>query len=375
MNIPPISRRHFLRQAAGAAGFVAVGVPLAELFARPAAAGSARDPAIVRSWGGLVVPETGVYWGADDTTRGFTGSKGIERQLGRRMAIRSRRYPWLTECPSPQTVADAGLAAPKVIPMCSFSKNGHFPVKTAGWSSGGDRSVTSFGQGLDRIAGGEFDAYWERSALALMALGTPVIVRLWMEMNSKDSPYASLWQGGVGVGEASFAAAWRHVHDVFAANGATLGAGGRCIFVFCPQRQSTSGSWKPYWPGDEYVDWMGLDLYRTTFTAGTQTLAGDMDTYDWAVAQAMPFIVCEAGFTQGKVVTTTDGRFDKDGKKTGHSLIADTQQQVLQHPQCIAYVHWNNVGPVANDYIDTSPKSLAQYRAFATDPAYALVRS
>ncbi len=100
-----------------------------------------------------------------------------------------------------------------------------------------------------------------------------------------------------------------------------------------------------------------------------------MDTYDWAVAQAMPFIVCEAGFTQGKVVTTADGRFDKDGKKTGHSLIADTQRQVLEHPQCVAYVHWNNVGPVANDYIDTSPASLAQYRAFATDPAYALVRT
>ena len=59
-----------------------------------------RDPAIVRSYGGLAVPASGCYWGADDTTRKFTAATGIETQLGRRMAIRNRRYNWLVACPS-----------------------------------------------------------------------------------------------------------------------------------------------------------------------------------------------------------------------------------------------------------------------------------
>ncbi len=334
-----------------------------------------RDPAIIGSWGGLVVPSTGAYWGADDTTRGFTTAKGIETQLRRRMAIRNRQYGWLATCPSGAAVADAHLGAPKVIPMCSLRKSNSFPVKGSGWSGGGDRAVTSFGQGLDRIANGEFDTYWSTTARNLQALGTPVLFRLWMEMNGKHNPYASMWQGGVGVGEASFIAAWRHVHGVFAANGATLGSGGNVIFVFCAQRMSTSGSWKAYWPGDAFVDWSGLDLYRTTFLNGTRNPAGDMDTYDWAVAHTKPFIVCEAGFDQGKIVKTSEGRFDKDGSKTGKSLITDALEKVKVNPQCVAYVHWNNVGPLTNDFVDTSQLSLTKYRAFANDPYVGLVRA
>jgi glycosyl hydrolase family 26 len=372
----PIPRRRFLGRSAAIAGVVAVAPMSRWLGARDApTATPARDPSIVGSWGGLTVPEVGAYWGADDTTRGFTGAKGIETQLGRRMAIRNRRYGWLATCPSPAATADAQLGAPKVVPMCSFMKHARFPVKNTGWQGGGDASTTSFGRGIDRIANGEFDAYWARTAQALRALGVPVIVRLWMEMNGKHNPYASMWQGGVGVGEASFAAAWRHVHDVFRLNGATLGAGGNCIFVFCAQRMSTSGSWKRYWPGDEFVDWSGLDLYRTNFVNGTQHPSGDMDTYDWAVAHGKPFIVCEAGFDQGKIVTTPQGRFDKDGTRTGHSLIADAQAMVKANPQCVAYVHWNNVGPLTNDFVDTSAQSLAQYRSFANDPYVGLVRA
>ena len=46
-----------------------------------------------------------------------------------------------------------------------------------------------------------------------------------------------------------------------------------------------------------------------------------MDTYTWAVAHRKPYIVCESGFDQTKIVTTTAGRFDKDGHVTGSSLI------------------------------------------------------
>ena len=65
---------------------------------------------------------------------------------------------------------------------------------------------------------------------------------------------------------------------------------------------------------------------------------------------------------------------DKDGSVTGHSLITDTRATVIQSPQCVAYLSWNNIGPNGNNFIDTSAASLRQYRDFANDPYYALTR-
>lgn len=370
------TRRAFL--ARSAAAIAAVGVPALRQTADPGAAwadAAVRDPRIVRAYGGLQIPASGCYWGADDTTRKFTSANGIETQLGRRMAIRNRRYNWLVACPNASHIADAKLANPAVIPMVSQTGLGAFPVKKAGYK-GGDLKVTSYGQGIDRIANGEFDGYWQQTALGLKALGVPVIFRLFMEMNGLHNPFCADYQGGVGTGgEVAFQNAWRRVRSVFAANGASIDAGGNCIFVFCAQRQSTSGTWKSYWPGDDQVDWSGVDLYRTTFQAGAQLAAGDMDTYTWAGLHGKPYIVCESGFDQAKKVSTSAGKFDKDGHLTGQSLIDNHHAAVLANPQLVAYLSWNNVGPLTNDFVDTSALSLARYKAFANDPYCKLTRT
>jgi hypothetical protein len=178
-------RRSFLAAGAGAAAMLAMGgrLPLA------GAATAARDPAIIGSYGGFVVPATGCWFGADDTTRGFTKANGIETELGRRMAIRNRRYGWLATCPSPQATADAALTNPRVVVMCSFGQPSTFPCKTAGGQGNEDLSTTSFGKGIDRITNGEFDSYWRGVATRLNAIGGPVIVRLWQEPNGQHNPY------------------------------------------------------------------------------------------------------------------------------------------------------------------------------------------
>jgi hypothetical protein len=43
------------------------------------------------------------------------------------------------------------------------------------------------------------------------------------------------------------------------------------------------------------------------------------------------------------------------------------------NPQCVAYLSWNNIGLLTNDFVDTSATSLAKYKAFAND-ALCLVR-
>ena len=342
------------------------------------AATPARSPAIVGDWGGLVIPPTGVYFGADDTTRGFSNAHGtgIEDELGRRMAIRNRRYDWLATCPSPLAIADAAVTSPAVIPMCSLGQPTQFPVKAPGWKGHGDLSVTAYGQGIDRIANGEFDGYWTTVATALRALGTPVIFRLWQEPNGAHNPYYAQWQGGVGTGgEQSYIAAYRHVRAVFAAAGASIDVGGNCIFVFCAQRRSTVGTWEVYYPGDDAVDFIATDLYRDTLANAAQNTQNDWNTYNFAVAHGKPYMISEGGFVQGQVVQDPGLELDKDGSITGNSLITNTRLSVLANPQCVAYCVWNNIGPNGDNFIDTSAASLRQYRRWAHDPGYALVRS
>jgi hypothetical protein len=207
-----------------------------------------------------------------------------------------------------------------------------------------------------------------------------VLFRLWQEPNGPHNPYYGAWQGGLGTGgEAAFAAAWRHIWTVFDAEKATLAAGGNCIWVFCAQQTTgpskTGGPWQPYWPGADVVDWSGMDLYRETFPFEAVNPPVYGSFYQWAVDNKKPFMICESGFQQGKVVTDSSGRYDKDGSVTGNSLITATRQAVKQSPQCVAYGVWNNGRGNLSDFVDTSAASLTQYRAFAKDSWFALTRA
>jgi hypothetical protein len=364
------TRRSLLAAGAGAAAVLAAGGRL------PRAEAATRDPAIIGSYGGFVVPATGCWFGADDTTRGFTKANGIETELGRRMAIRNRRYGWLATCPSPQATADAALTNPRVVVMCSFGQPSTFPCKTAGWQGNEDLSTTSFGKGIDRITNGEFDFYWRGVATRLNAIGGPVIVRLWQEPNGQHNPYWAGWQGGVGSGgEQAYINAWRHVRSVFAEAGATIDQGGHCVFVFCAQRRSTVGTWQPYYPGNDVVDFVACDLYRDTLADSAMNPARNWDTLSFAIANHKPYMVSESGFVQGQKITAGKTAYDKDGSKTGNSLILNTYQSVIAQPQVVAYLPWNNIGPNGNAFVDTSAKSLAQYKQWANDPYYGLTLS
>ena len=108
---------------------------------------------------------------------------------------------------------------------------------------------------LDRIAAGDFDAYISQWGTALASWGKPVMLRFAHEMNGNWYPWA---ESANGNGPGDYVAAWRHVHDVVAATGAT-----NVQWVWAPN--------VPYWgstplaglyPGAGYVDVVALDGYN-----------------------------------------------------------------------------------------------------------------
>ncbi|HUP65939.1 MAG TPA: glycosyl hydrolase [Thermoanaerobaculia bacterium] len=103
---------------------------------------------------------------------------------------------------------------------------------------------------LRSIARGEYDFYIVPWARAAAAYGHPIFLRFAHEMND---PYRYPWGPQNGNRPDDFTAAWIHVHQIFQKMEAT-----NVLWVWSPH---ISMPWlEYYYPGDQYVDWIGINL-------------------------------------------------------------------------------------------------------------------
>ena len=110
--------------------------------------------------------------------------------------------------------------------------------------------------GLRHVIDGTYDAYIRYFAQKAKEWGHPFFLRFNWEMNGFWFP----WSEGVnGNKSGEFVAAWRHVHDIFTAEGAT-----NATWVWCPNVNiyGELAKLRPLYPGDRYVDWTGLDGFN-----------------------------------------------------------------------------------------------------------------
>ena len=140
----------------------------------------------------------------------------------------------------------------ETVALRRLSDSGQMPMVTwEPWNWSGDRNTFP----LKAIAAGTFDSYLREQGAALAAVGAPVVVRFGHEMNGNWYP----WGNGVyGNTPADFIAAYRHVHDVVSDAGAT-----NVVWLWSPNTlDATKGvQLTPFYPGDDYVDWVGLSSY------------------------------------------------------------------------------------------------------------------
>ena len=245
-------------------------------------------------------------------------------------------------------------------------------------------------------------SYFIPCANGVAALVDPVFINLWYEPNGAHNNYYPGWQGGIGgalgtlsSGEIGYRDAYRHVVNVFRSHGAS-----NAIFVWCLQGPSTDGWYQNLYPGDAYVDIIGVDLYRATFRSrctNPGTFNGGVHTQDYynfaqgtsltgpqatalqrnaGVVKA--FMICEAGLKDGGSIPDVsaaggDGlNYDKDGAVTGHSAINKLLADLKVFENCIGYLHWNELGDPtlsgSGNYVDTTAAAKTQYSQFYNDP-------
>jgi len=113
---------------------------------------------------------------------------------------------------------------------------------------------------VPKIAEGGYDRRLIRYADAVKSFPCTIVLSLGHEMNGWWYP----WGSSRGVTPGEFIAAWRHVHDIFAQQGAR-----NVIWSWDPTHQyksppapnkiATPAS--EWYPGPKYVDWVGIDGY------------------------------------------------------------------------------------------------------------------
>ncbi|TLM85936.1 beta-mannanase [Pseudarthrobacter sp. NamE5] len=158
------------------------------------------------------------------------------------------------------------------------------------WAWGGGTDQPAYA--LDRITAGDFDPYLQQWGQALAGWGHPVMLRFGHEMNGNWYPWSEQVNGN---SAGDYVAAWRHVHSVVSAAGAT-----NVNWVWNPN--------VPYWesipftglyPGAAYVDTVALDGYNwgtSAFWSSWQTpsqLFGDGLSQLRALAPGKQILIAE----------------------------------------------------------------------------------
>lgn len=198
---------------------------------------------------------------------------------------------------------------------------------------------------LDRIAAGDFDSYISQWGAALAAWGRPMMLRFAHEMNGNWYPWCEAVNGNQ---PGDYARAWQHVHQLVAAAGAS-----NVNWVWAP---NGGGSVEPavLYPGDSYVDTVGLDAYNW---GTTQTWSS------WQMPASLfgPHLAQLRTIAPGKqIIVTETASAEAGGSKPdwNTALVSYLQTQ----PDVTGFV-WFNFNKETDWRIGSSPASASALAA------------
>ncbi|MBO0801837.1 MAG: hypothetical protein J2P25_02015 [Nocardiopsaceae bacterium] len=154
---------------------------------------------------------------------------------------------------------------------------------------------TQGGAQLGAIAAGRYDTYLKRFASEINAFGHPVVVSFDHEMNGTWYPY-----GYTHVASAEFVAAWRHVHRVIDETTALV----TWMWTINIYAGNRTGPLAPLYPGDAYVDVIGIDGYDYSGTQPPAKTFGTTIHDAHELAPSKPMMIAETSVAPGPNAAT-----------------------------------------------------------------------
>jgi hypothetical protein len=317
-------------------GFVTTGVLFAFLgLVAPSTAG-ARD---------LLVP-TGTWHGVYLTIRNTVVKSDIttfESQAGKKIGVELYYVGWYSgawDNVAKQIAVWEPLGIKTMVTWQPALKNGADP--------------------LAAILSGSQDAIINDFVTKSKAYGKPFFLRFAHEMNGNWYD----WSGAnTGNDPTKYIAAWQYLWNKFQAAGAT-----NAIWVWCPNGDSVPNeSWNAmasYYPGDAYVDWVGIDFYGLKWGDDPPDVALDRVYVPWGATKPIMIGETAAADCSNYAAGTT---MTKDQWTT--ALFAAMGARPNVH--AFFWFNQNNSGE-ADWRITSCPSPAAQnaYRAGVAGPQY-----
>lgn len=215
---------------------------------------------------------------------------------------------------------------------------------------------------LTNIVSGTYDAYLSSYAQQVRNWGEPVRLRFAQEMiqnNVLDGSEWYPWQDQPN----EYKAAFRHVHDIFHAAGAT-----NVEFVFCPQNYpSDLNIVQQYYPGSDYVDWLCIDGYNSAspwqwfddiFYNLYHTFTDHKDIFGDKPVMIGEFASCEANANNQPWET-----------KSAWIQNAFDRIKSADYSQIRAF-YWFHTNKECNWRVDSSTQSVATFKSVIADPLF-----
>jgi hypothetical protein len=225
---------------------------------------------------------------------------------------------------------------------------------------------------LQHIIDGQFDAQLRRWADAARDTNIPLLVEFGPEVNDDNRPWNAKWNGagqtdGYGDpnypdGAERFRDAFRHIVDLFRGENAT-----NVTWFFHADGTKQWDWWnelKWYYPGDDYIDWIGITEYGNLspdeqMIPFTDKLDASSVYNDLSSISQRPLSILETGAVE-------NGTHQKAAWITP-ALGALSQDR---YPRIHAVSWWSTSGGVTNTRIDTSPDTLQAFRTAISNPYF-----
>ncbi len=245
-------------------------------------------------------------------------------KLGRTLPIHLTYYAWNDDWTG--TVTKADLAAGR-IPLVNWEPH---DVEFA------------------KIIDGSLDATIVARANGSKALRKKFFLDFAAEMNGDDS-----WSGN---NARLYVSAYRHIHDLFMAAGAT-----NVVWAWCPNVTDVNGGNRrtmDYYPGDSYVDWTGIDGYNWGIkNGGWQSFYQVFrNIYPFLAKKRKPILIGETSSAEA------------GGNKA--KWIDEIIPTLLNSFPLIKGLVWFDVNKEADWRISSSPASEAAFIRMANDPYF-----
>jgi len=316
----------------------------------------------------LLPPEQGAYTGAyidfgdseDDVT--LESIEKFQDAVGKHQAIIASSSYWGQQT-FPRRNLDI-IAAYGAVPLIYWSP----------WDKPyeQDRGPDRFS--LREILAGKWDAYIDRWADGARDYGRPMLVAWGLEMNGTWFPWSGTFYGGDKPVEGQkdrfegaefYKKVYRYVVDRVRARGAK-----NIEWVFHTNSYSyPMDDWNmmaDYYPGSDYVDWLGLSCYGKQFGDDPWVKPSDVFAAPYAEIAALdptkPIMLAEWGIAD----------FPKSGDKaTWFKESFDIISKQLPRLKAAVYWHerWENSdGSFSNLRTTSSPKALEAYREGVAAP-------